>query len=164
MDTTGERIKNLRKSAGFSQEELASRLNVSRQTISKWESDQAIPESDNIVAICRLFKIPADTLFYSRSDDAEKISFVSRTSPDETEVKKVNRLWLTGIIISSLLLFIFAVAVIIFLYFYLEPTDGYISASSISIDWWFFIIIFTMVAICLCALVLLIIFRNKFNK
>ena len=52
--TTGQRIYEARKKAGMTQEELADRLGVSRQAVSKWESDAAYPETDKIGrASCR---------------------------------------------------------------------------------------------------------------
>jgi len=57
-----EKIINLRKSRGWSQEELAERLNVSRQSVSKWESDISTPELDKIVAMSTLFGVSTDYL------------------------------------------------------------------------------------------------------
>lgn len=55
-------LYTLRKQAGISQEELAERLNVSRQAISKWERGEACPDMDNLVAIANLFNVSLDTL------------------------------------------------------------------------------------------------------
>ena len=51
------KLYELRKQKGFSQEELANRLNVSRQTISKWEVGESTPDMENLVAISELFEI-----------------------------------------------------------------------------------------------------------
>ena len=58
----GERIQQLRKNRGLSQEQLADSLNVSRQAISKWETDQSSPEIDNILALSRVFSVTTDEL------------------------------------------------------------------------------------------------------
>ena len=58
----GEKLTNLRIMAGLSQEQLAESLDVSRQSVSKWEMDQALPQLDKVVQLCRLFKISADLL------------------------------------------------------------------------------------------------------
>lgn len=55
-----DRIQELRKSRGISQEELANALGVSRQAVSKWESGQSFPELDNIVALSDYFGVSAD--------------------------------------------------------------------------------------------------------
>ena len=60
--TMGEKILKLRKAHGWSQEELADRIGVSRQAISRWESDQAKPDADNIILLCELFGLSADYL------------------------------------------------------------------------------------------------------
>lgn len=60
--TTGQKIYDARKKAGMTQEELADRLGVSRQAVSKWESDAAYPETDKIVELCKLFSLSADEL------------------------------------------------------------------------------------------------------
>ena len=60
--TIGEKILNLRKARGWSQEELAEHIGVTRQAVSRWESDSAKPDADKIVAICDLFGVSADYL------------------------------------------------------------------------------------------------------
>lgn len=64
MDKLGERIYTLRKQAGFSQEDLAHRTGVSRQTISKWESGAMVPELYNLHALCTLFGVSADYMLF----------------------------------------------------------------------------------------------------
>jgi len=58
----GDRLFELRKAAGLSQEMLAEKLSVSRQTISKWESGVSTPDINNILAICSLFNVSTDYL------------------------------------------------------------------------------------------------------
>ena len=60
--TIGEKIIHLRNLKGFSQEALAEKLYVSRQSVSKWEMDQALPQVDKILQLCELFDISADDL------------------------------------------------------------------------------------------------------
>ncbi len=61
MDVS-EKILQLRKAKGFTQEELAEKLNVSRQSVSKWESGQSVPELEKLVALCGVFEVTADYL------------------------------------------------------------------------------------------------------
>ena len=56
------KLYELRKQKGFSQEELANRLNVSRQTISKWEVGESTPDMEKLVAISDLFEMSLDEL------------------------------------------------------------------------------------------------------
>lgn len=60
--TIGTRIQQLRLSLGLSQEEFGDKLQVSRQTVSKWELDQTLPELAKIVQISRLFSVTTDSL------------------------------------------------------------------------------------------------------
>lgn len=60
--STGENIQFLRKQKGYTQEEFAEQMNVSRQTISKWESDSCFPEMEKLLAMCDLFHCKLDDL------------------------------------------------------------------------------------------------------
>ena len=60
--TVGDRIQSLRKSKGMSQEELADQVGVSRQAVSKWESEQATPDLDKVVIMSELFEVTTDYL------------------------------------------------------------------------------------------------------
>ncbi len=60
--TLGQRIHELRTAAGLSQEQLAERLNVSRQAISKWELDTSAPDLDRLVLLGDLFGVSLDQL------------------------------------------------------------------------------------------------------
>ena len=70
--TIAEKIKQLRKDNSMTQEDLAEKLNVSRQTISKWETSVTIPDADNIVAISKLFNITTDELLDYRVENVQK--------------------------------------------------------------------------------------------
>ena len=60
--TIGEKIGKLRVAKGISQEQLAEQLGVSRQSVSKWEMDQALPQIDKVVLFCELFSVSCDDL------------------------------------------------------------------------------------------------------
>ncbi len=60
--STGENIQFLRKREGMTQEAFAEQLNVSRQTVSKWESDSCYPEMEKLVLMCKLFRCKLDDL------------------------------------------------------------------------------------------------------
>ncbi len=57
-----ENLKNLRKQKGYSQEELADRLGVVRQTISKWEKGQSVPDSEMLMKLADIFEVPVSQL------------------------------------------------------------------------------------------------------
>ena len=70
--TIAEKIKQLRKDNSMTQEDLAEKLSVSRQTISKWETSVTIPDANNIVAISKLFNITTDELLDYRVETVQK--------------------------------------------------------------------------------------------
>ncbi len=65
----GERLYNFRRKKGLSQEDVAAKLNVTRQTVSKWETDQTLPDLDKIESICELFEISTDELLKGKKED-----------------------------------------------------------------------------------------------
>ena len=66
--TLGERISYYRKQAGYSQEALAERLGVSRQAISKWETGEATPDAERIIALAAALGISTDTLLLGKEE------------------------------------------------------------------------------------------------
>ncbi len=64
--TIGEKILQLRTGANISQEQLADKMAVSRQSVSKWEMDQALPQIDKVILLCDLFGISADDLLHDK--------------------------------------------------------------------------------------------------
>lgn len=64
--TIGEKIIHLRNACAMSQEVLADKLSVSRQSVSKWEMDQAQPQIDKVLQLCELFNVSADELLYDK--------------------------------------------------------------------------------------------------
>ena len=69
--TFSDKLIALRRKAGWSQEELAERLNVSRQSVSKWESAQSMPDIDKIVQLSSLFSVTTDYLLKDGQDDPQ---------------------------------------------------------------------------------------------
>lgn len=106
-----EKIYSLRKKHNLSQEELADKLNVSRQTVSKWELGDSCPDFDKIVPLCELFGITTDELL--RDKKIEENS--SNEGPD---VKKAL------LICGAIFLYFVAVVSIIFGEEYLHLNEG----------------------------------------
>ena len=65
----GERLYNYRRKKRLSQEDVAAKLNVTRQTVSKWETDQTLPDLDKIESICELFEISTDELLKGKKEE-----------------------------------------------------------------------------------------------
>ncbi|MBR5662350.1 MAG: helix-turn-helix domain-containing protein [Bacilli bacterium] len=85
--TLGERLTELRKKKNLSQEEVAEKLNVTRQTVSKWELDQSTPDFDKIIPICKLYNITSEELLTGRKKDVNNDNIEYSLMTDE-EIKK----------------------------------------------------------------------------
>ena len=82
-----DKIMTLRKKAGWSQEELAAQLNVSCQSVSKWESAQSIPDMDKVVQMSRLFGVTTDFLL---KDEIEIEEHTQSEPVDEPPLRRVT--------------------------------------------------------------------------
>lgn len=82
-----DKIMALRKKAGWSQEELAARLNISRQSVSKWEGAQSIPDMDKVVQMSRLFGVTTDFLL---KDELEIEEHTQSEPMDEPPLRRVT--------------------------------------------------------------------------
>jgi putative transcriptional regulator len=115
-----ENIKQLRKSKGLSQEELAIKLNVVRQTISKWEQGLSVPDSEMLVTISEVLETPVSTLLgenisESKVDDLKAIS-------EKLEIINLQLLQRANArrkIIHWILISLCAIIMIIFIYLFL---------------------------------------------
>ena len=83
--TFGEKLQALRKSRGWSQEQLAERIAVSRQAVSKWESEAAVPDTENVVELSKLFGVSTDYLLH---DDYTGDADIPAVKHREEELKK----------------------------------------------------------------------------
>lgn len=80
--TTGEKINQLRKQNNYTQENLASLMGVSRQSISKWESDSSYPETDKLIQLSNLFNCSLDYLLKDTKENfEEKQNQVNKYTP-----------------------------------------------------------------------------------
>ena len=110
-----ENIKAIRKSKGLSQQELAVKLNVVRQTISKWEQGLSVPDSDMLISISEVLEAPVSTLLgetviESESDDLKAIS----AKLEVINLQLAQRKHLRGRILHWLLIALCATIVAIF--------------------------------------------------
>lgn len=116
------KLYNLRKQKGLSQEELANRLNVSRQTISKWEVGDSTPDMEKLIAISDLFEISLDELVLDKAtsgieENTPKSEFASDvkeklfTADNKKKAKKVLKI---GAIILGVIFFVDIISMIIY--------------------------------------------------
>lgn len=67
-----DNLKTLRKNKGLSQEELSVKLNVVRQTVSKWEQGFSVPDAEMLISISEVFETPVSTILGENIDEQEK--------------------------------------------------------------------------------------------
>lgn len=111
--TLGDKLSGLRKESNYTQEQLADLLGVSRQTISKWESDTAYPETEKLIKIGKLFDCSMDYLLkedvtekngVQESGFAEKVEEIGKkvmTDKNKGKVKKLLKI--IGILLAVIL-------------------------------------------------------------
>ena len=81
----GEKLSLLRKQNGLSQEELADKLKIARQTVSKWENGLAVPELDGLIALSNLYHISIDRIV-KNDDDCNIPLTKSEDKTDRTQL------------------------------------------------------------------------------
>ena len=81
-----DKLMDLRKKNGWSQEELAEKLNVSRQAVSKWESAQSVPDMSRIIQLSELFGVSTDYLLKDEMEQAE----ASRETASDSLIRTVD--------------------------------------------------------------------------
>ena len=70
----GERLFELRKTKNLTQDDVAEKLNVTRQTVSKWETNQSTPDFDKIVPLCELYEISPNELLTGEKQETENVN------------------------------------------------------------------------------------------
>ena len=77
------RLVILRKQFNLSQEDLASRLGISRQAVSRWERAEASPDTDNLIALSKLYNVSIDSLLAMDADGEENFAFQANTNDSQ---------------------------------------------------------------------------------
>ena len=73
-----QRLAEMRRAKGYSQEELAEKLGLSRQAVSKWERAESSPDTGNIIALAKLYGVTIDELLRVDEDVLDDVAFESR--------------------------------------------------------------------------------------
>lgn len=108
--TLGERIKNYRKELGLSQEELAEKINVSRQAITKWENDSGIPDIDNLISLSKIMGVSLDELVMGEKEN--DISDIKRSAINQRN--KNCKLYLIAVISFSFAFFCWFILLLVY--------------------------------------------------
>ena len=99
--TFGEKLQALRKARSWSQEELATQINVSRQALSKWESGASVPDTENVVALSRLFGVSTDYLLLENGETtAQAVPTAAPSAESKWPIMRI--VWLFTMILAIL--------------------------------------------------------------
>jgi putative transcriptional regulator len=106
-----ENLKTLRKQKGFSQEELAARLNVVRQTISKWEKNLSVPDADTLIRLAEILEVSVSELLGTKienenvtNDVAEQLSRINEQLAIKN--RRSRRIWKVVAIILAVIVLV----------------------------------------------------------
>ena len=113
----GENLKTLRKQKGFSQEELAVRLHVVRQTVSKWEKNLSVPDADTLIRLAEILEVSVSELLGAKienentaSDVAEQLSRINEQLAIKN--RRSRRIWkIVAIVLAVIVLINIFIAV-----------------------------------------------------
>lgn len=132
----GENLKTLRKQKGFSQEELATRLHVVRQTISKWEKNLSVPDADTLIRLAEILEVSVSELLGTKiesenvaSDVAEQLSRINEQLAIKNRCSR--RIWK---IVAIVLVIIVLVNIFIAVFFRVPDLDGNIQNNQPAIN------------------------------
>lgn len=144
-----ENIKAIRKSKGLSQEELAIKLNVVRQTISKWEQGLSVPDADMLISISEVLETPVTTLLgenviESKADDLKAISAKLEVINLQLAQRKITRKRILYGCLISLCAAIAAIFAVLFAlespylgWDYSDPETAVLGVAFHSFEWLF---------------------------
>ncbi|MDO4327659.1 MAG: helix-turn-helix domain-containing protein, partial [bacterium] len=132
----GENLKTLRKQKGFSQEELAARLHVVRQTISKWEKNLSVPDADTLIRLAEILEVSVSELLGTKiesenvaSDVAEQLSRINEQLAIKN--RRSRRIWK---VVAIVLAIIVLVNIFIAVFFRVPDLNGNIQNSQPAIN------------------------------
>lgn len=100
--TFGEKLQKLRKEKGWTQEELAAQICISRQALSKWEQGMVIPDTENVLQVSKIFGVSTDYLLHDDYENDGDIPAVHASNENLTQSFKAKTARLIGAGISCL--------------------------------------------------------------
>lgn len=88
---TAQRLADLRRSKGFSQEGLARKLGLSRQAVSKWERAESAPDTENLISLAKLYGVSLDELLNPSDEIEDDIEFENEDRARQREAEAAER-------------------------------------------------------------------------
>lgn len=172
MNSLGEKLHLLRKQAGYSQEELAYKVDVTRQTVSLWESNSLIPKADKLKMLCEIFNVSSDYLLFDSATEqrlGNQIDTTGKTygklESDNTQTKKKTKNKVLKVAATLLAVFLLCLIVLVCLMVINTPDGGYESVTAIRVNQdallWLIIIVSVIVVVSVALLVIALIKARK---
>ena len=175
MDTLGEKLHLLRKQSGYSQEELAYKVDVTRQTVSLWESNSLIPKADKLKALCKIFNVSSDYLLFDSTEPATEQGQSNQidnhdradgeSKSDNLQTKKKGKNKVVIVAATLLALFLLCLIVLVCLMVVNIPDGGYETVTAIrfapDVLLWLIIIVSVIVVVFVVLLVISLIKARK---
>jgi putative transcriptional regulator len=127
-----ENLKTLRKQKGFSQEKLAARLHVVRQTISKWEKNLSVPDADTLIRLAEILEVSVSELLGTKienenanatRDVAEQLSRINEQLAIKN--RRSRRIWKVAIIVFAVIFLVNLLIVVFSSVSYVNETTRY---------------------------------------
>lgn len=171
MDTIGKKIYKLRKSKGLSQESLALDLELSRQTINKWEKDEVEPNIESVRILCDYFEIDSNYLINDKEPCASAEAAVTNDkAAAETVIatnklkRKKMRIRVTCIVFSCIFFLLFIVALFLTVWSGIvlnTPNSGDMYVSTSKIEYSTFVLLIVLDVIFLISGILMAVIAKK---
>ena len=90
--TIADRLVELRRAQGYSQESLAAALGLTRQAVSRWERGESLPDTENLIALADLYGVTLDELVRPQAQDLAEEDETPAEAPEEPEVPEVSEM------------------------------------------------------------------------
>ena len=144
-----ENIKAIRKAKGLSQQELATKLNVVRQTVSKWEQGRSVPDSDMLISISEVLETPVCTLLGENVMEAEdnnlkiisqKLELINLQLAQRNKTRRKIILWLLIALCTIIVMFFAGLIILNSPYLgwdYSEPETAVLGVAFHAFEWLF---------------------------
>ncbi|MDE7439460.1 MAG: helix-turn-helix domain-containing protein [Clostridia bacterium] len=113
MNSIGRKITTLRKQANITQDGLAEALDVTRQSVSQWESDTVIPKADKLKALCEYFNVKPDYFLFENSEFEPLVRTNKEIASAELSEEQSRKK--TVFIISAVIISLLAAAIVFFI-------------------------------------------------
>ena len=165
-----ENIKAIRKSKGLSQQELAVKLNVVRQTVSKWEQGLSVPDSDILISLSEVLETPVSTLLGEIVTEtevdtlkaiSEKLEVINLQLAQRKTTRRKIIYWLV-ISLCAIIVIVFAILSVIespyLRWNYSDPETAVLGVAFHSLEWLF---VRTAPIILICAIIGILLTRKK---